>query len=103
MDQDINTFRERLHKIEKRDRKRNGTFRRITFGGAVKYLFGRFALLVLCAYMGLTLAKIVMVNEIGEQGFQTRIAELSGGDENAQIAARLLQRDPVMAFIESRI
>ena len=103
MDQDINTFRDRLYRIEKRDQKRNGTHRRITFGGVITYLFGRFAFLLLCVYMGLTLAKIVMVNEIGEQGFQTRITELSGGDENAQIAARLLQRDSVMAFIESRI
>ena len=52
-------------------------------------------------YGALTTAKVVMEQELGAQGFDVRVAELSKGSDSQKIAAALLFRDPVMAYVNA--
>jgi hypothetical protein len=61
------------------------------------------AVLVLFGYGTLTVTKVVMENELGPNGFDQKVARLASGDDSAKIAAKLLWRDPVMAFVQDNV
>ena len=58
-----------------------------------------FAVLFYCA---MTFTKVVMENELGPEGFDQKVAQLEQGDDGSKIAAKLLWRDPVMAFVQDK-
>ncbi|MCP5088424.1 MAG: hypothetical protein GY952_16660 [Rhodobacteraceae bacterium] len=102
MNQDMKTFQKRVKTIEKAER--GGFFRRrdrgVRRGGLpiFKMLF-----FVALTYSALTAAKITLERDLGVQGYDARLVELSDGDEAAKIAAILMKRDRFMGFLKSYI
>lgn len=102
--EDINTLRARLIEAEPTYQPKVGLFGPKRSVATIMVSFGlRFVMVLGFAYLGLTTAKIVMVNELGRSGFEARLEELASGDLGARIASRLLQRDPLMVFIQQNI
>lgn len=54
---------------------------------------------IVFAYIALTGAKVIMQNDLGAEGYNTRVAEMAAGDETSRIAAKLMFRDPVMDYV----
>ncbi len=61
------------------------------------------AVMVVFVYGTLTVVKVVMENELGVEGFNQKVARLAGGDDESKIVAKLLWRDPVMAFVQEKV
>ncbi|MEM6617770.1 MAG: hypothetical protein AAF631_00525 [Pseudomonadota bacterium] len=63
----------------------------------------RSAFVLVFAYLLLTGVKVVMVQDLGAAGFDTRVATLAAGNDAERIAARLLFRDPLMTYLAERV
>lgn len=62
--------------------------------------FARTALFMLMFYGTVTVTKVVMIQELGPQGYEAKVAQLATGPDASRIAAKLLGRDPVLAYVE---
>ncbi|MCP5071861.1 MAG: hypothetical protein GY947_01015 [Rhodobacteraceae bacterium] len=100
MSQDMKTFQKRLKFIEKSEK--GGFFSRrdrgARRGGGLPMI--RMLLFFALTYCALTAAKITMEKDLGVQGYNARLVELSSGDEAAKIAAILMKRDRFMGFVK---
>ena len=105
MTENMKTFETRVNRIVKS--RYGGKFslkRRIIEGRKpLRFPMFHFLLLLGLMYCGLTAAKIYMEREMGEKDFVTHLTVLADGDESARIAAKLLQPDRFMTFVESKI
>ncbi|GGA14414.1 hypothetical protein [Neptunicoccus cionae] len=61
----------------------------------------RTALCMAMFYGTVTVTKVVMIQELGPQGYEAKVAQLASGTDGSKIAAKLLGRDPVLAYVES--
>jgi hypothetical protein len=65
--------------------------------------FVKTGMVLVFAYCTLTATKVVMERELGSAGFDAKVAQLAKGPDTAKFAAKLLWRDPVMAYVGARI
>ncbi len=102
MDKQMKAFNTRLKQIDKAE---NGGFftRRNRERRALRLPLFRLLIFFALTYCALTAAKITMERDLGAQGYTARLAELSEGDESARIAAKLMQRDRFMGFLDDYI
>ncbi|MBR9862289.1 MAG: hypothetical protein GYB24_02500 [Rhodobacteraceae bacterium] len=60
----------------------------------------RTALCMVLLYGTVTVTKVVMIKELGPQGYEAKVAQLASGSDGSRIAAKLLRRDPVINYVE---
>ncbi|MEM7439616.1 MAG: hypothetical protein AAF393_08455 [Pseudomonadota bacterium] len=58
---------------------------------------------IVFAYVALTAVKVVMHQDLGAEGYATRVASMAQGDETSRIAAKLMFRDPVMNYVTEKL
>ena len=63
----------------------------------------RTSMVIVFCYCAMTVTKVVMEQELGPQGYDAKVARLSAGGDTSKIAAKLLWRDPVMAYVQQKI
>lgn len=64
--------------------------------------FVKTALCMALLYGTMTVTKVVMVQELGQQGYDAKVAKLASGSDTSRVAAKLLWRDPVMSYVQSK-
>ena len=63
----------------------------------------RLSMVLVFFYCAMTVTKVVMEQELGPNGYDAKVARLAAGSDTSKIAAKLLWRDPVMAYVQTKI
>jgi hypothetical protein len=102
MTQNLTTFEERVKRVDPDFKPTVWRKWQIRPRGKYRVPLARTSMVLLFCYCTLTITKIVMESQLGPQGFDAKVAQLSAGSDASKIAARLLWRDPVMAYVEDK-
>ncbi|WGI22826.1 hypothetical protein [Amylibacter sp. IMCC11727] len=101
--EDLKTFEQRVHRVDPEFKPTKRYKLKKALAGKLRMPWLKIAMIAVFCYGTLTVAKVVMENELGPDGFDQRVANLAEGDDTAKIAAKLLWRDPVMAFVQDKV
>ena len=101
--EDMKTFDQRVQRVDPdfKPTKRHKIGKALAIKLRMPWL--KIALLVMFAYGTMTVTKVVMENELGPDGFDQKAVRLANGDDASKVAAKLMWRDPVMAFVQDNV
>jgi hypothetical protein len=102
-DENLKSFDKRLQRVDP-DFKPTKTHKlKRALSVNVRMPWMKVAVMAVFVYGTMTVVKVVMENELGVDGFDQKVARLADGDDGSKIAAKLLWRDPVMAFVQEKV
>jgi hypothetical protein len=100
--EDLKSFDQRIQRVDSDFKSTKRHKMKRALAGKLRMPWIKVAMIAVFLYGTMTVSKVVMENELGPSGFDQRVAELADGDDPAKIAAKLLWRDPVMAFVQDK-
>lgn len=100
--EDLKSFDQRIQRVDPDFKPTKRHKVKKALAGKLRMPWFKVALIATLAYGTMTVTKVVMENELGPDGFDQKVAQLADGDDPAKIAAKLLWRDPVMAFVQDK-
>lgn len=65
--------------------------------------FAKTALCMALFYGTMTATKVVMIQELGQQGYDAKVAQLAAGSDTSRVAAKLLWKDPVLTYVQGKV
>lgn len=101
--EDLKTFDQRVQRVDPEFKPTKRYKMKKALAGKLRMPWMKVAVLSLFVYGTMTVTKVVMENELGPDGFDQKAASLAQGDDSAKIAAKLMWRDPVMAFVQDKV